>query len=91
MGNSAFIIKLAERTGVGTYHANLLVDELKVDDELMAELMAVCARPGPAENDSDWEFVRKAGFPVPDGWLCGGSGLPVSHHLPEPADPGEER
>lgn len=88
MPNSAFITKLAERTGIGTYHANLLFDELQVDDELMAELMGWCARSGPADNDSDWEFIGDTDDPhVPEGWVHGGSGLPATHHLPEPAEP----
>lgn len=88
MDGDAFIRKLADRTGIGTYYARLLFERLRADDELMSELMGCCARPGPADNDSDLEFTVEPCEPhVPDMWLLGGSGLPATHHLPEPADP----
>lgn len=77
---------LAAKLVAATAMPGGLIHRLRSDDELMAELMALCARPGPASNDSDWEY--HPGSPLfAYGWFHGGSGLDVSHHLPEPADP----
>ena len=63
-----------------------LIEMLQSNDTLLAELIAVTARPGPATNDSDWEF-HPGSVITPRAWLHGGSGLAITHHLPEPNDP----
>ena len=72
--------------GASPEEVETLIEVLQRDTTLMAELMAVCARPGPATNDSDLEFHPGSGH-VSRAWLHGGSGLEISHHLPEPNEP----
>lgn len=84
--------RLADRTANSARGMRRLVRELRCDQGLLSELMAVCARVGPAENDSDWEYISNTDDPtVSEFWAHGGSGLTATHHLPVPSNPNETK
>ena len=84
----AFAKSVHNRTGMALYHVDTIIALLRSDDDLMAEFMALCARHGPSDNDSDFEYVKNTDDPlVRNIWVHGGSGLPATHHIPEPANP----
>lgn len=77
---------LANATVLFNDEVEALIEVLQRDDHLMAELMAVCARPGQRPDDSGLEFVT-AGDGSPAMWMLSGGDLETTHHLPEPNDP----
>lgn len=71
-----------------------LIRELSENDALIAELMAVAARPGTSEQpDTALEYCDRfhdpdSNFTMGPCWFhAGEDDLPITHHLPEPNDP----
>lgn len=88
MFSEDLIYRLAQSAMIDMDEAEKVLQVLSTNDPLMADVMAACARPGAADNDSDLEYIAGSGDPhVKDIWLLGGSGLPASHYLPEPSKP----
>jgi hypothetical protein len=77
---------LASATVLLNDEIEALIEVLQRDDILMAELMAVCARPGQRPDDSGLEFVT-SGNDFPSMWMLSGGDLESTHYLPEPNDP----
>lgn len=77
-------------TNLACIHA--MVDALRQNDPLMSELMALAARAGKCpESYNGLEFCAKfetEGATLGPCWFhAGQDDLPITHYLPEPADP----
>lgn len=70
-----------------------ILEVLATRDDVLAELMAVVARPGPAPSYNGFEFLPESPeYRTRAMWMFSGDGfgdLHPTHHLPEPGDPTE--
>lgn len=81
--------KLAAASMINHEEAQAILDELRADPAMLAELMALCAQPGPPPNGHMALCYYEGKKLVQDGWF--GSGLVTieapTHHLPFPNAP----
>lgn len=90
---AAFLRLLGAKAEIHPSYGLQVLNALRRDRKMLAELMALCAAPGPAPDDSSWEFVGESGDPmVRNVWVhAGDPGLPAAFNLPEPNRPPTDR
>lgn len=81
--------KLAAVSMIALTDVQAVLDELRADPAMLAELMALCARPGQPPNGHMALCYYEGTKLVSDGWF--GSGLvsaeTPTHHIPYPNAP----
>lgn len=73
---------IADRTGFPAIEAELFLTQLQTSDELLAEVMALCARQVPADDASTAPVLA---FHESAGWIIGPHR--ETHYLPMPNAP----